>query len=244
MLGQRGGRALFYNPRLAREERGAFRERRRLGGVFRRGAVVARGRRLREREELAPLDALRHLDLDAVGAGHDRARRSRRHDPGDRLLRPVLRGVDGRGRPLDQESTPKVAAAATVEAAAEAGRPLLQALPRLLQALPRERRGDGQLCQKRGDGPLLPKRRDAGRELFQKRDDGLLFLKRLDARRDVASEKRRDAGRELLHPRRDVASEPGAPLAELLVARARLVAEHDQQPAEEQEEKERRGARP
>ena len=104
LLGQGARRALFYNPRLAREERGAFRERRRLGGVFRRGAVVARGRRLREREELAPLDALRHLDLDAVGAGHDRARRARRHDPGDRLLRPVLRGVDGRGRPLDQES--------------------------------------------------------------------------------------------------------------------------------------------
>ena len=228
MLGQGARRALFYNPRLAHEERGAFRERRRLGGVFRRGAVVARGRRRREREELAPLDALRHLDLDAVGAGHDRARRARRHDPGDRLLRPVLRGVDGRGRPLDQESTPKVAAAAIVEAAAEAGRPLLQALPR-------ERRGDGQ---------LVPKRRDGDRELFQKRDDGLLFLKRLDARRDVASEKRRDAGRELLHPRRDVASEPGAPLAELLVARARLVAEHDEQPAEEQEEKERRGARP
>ena len=231
MLGQGARRALFYNPRLAHEERGAFRERRRLGGVFRRGAVVARGRRLREREELAPLDALRHLDLDAVGAGHDRARRARRHDPGDRLLRPVLRGVDGRGRPLDQESPPKFAAAATaatVEAAAEAGRPLLRALVR----------------ERRGDGPLLPKRRDAGRELFQKRDDGLLVLKRRDARREVASEKRRDAGRELLHPRRDVASEPGAPLAELLVARARLVAEHDQQPAEEQEEKERRGARP
>ena len=207
LLGQGARRALFYNPRLAHEERGAFRERRRLGGVFRRGAVVARGRRLREREELAPLDALRHLDLDAVGAGHDRARRARRHDPGDRLLRPVLRGVDGRGRPLDQESTPKVAAAATVEAAAETGRPLLQALPRLLQSLPRERRGDGQLCQKRGDGPLLPKRRDAGRELIQ--------------------------------ARRDVAPEPGAPLAELLVARARL-ARLKEQPTELQAREEQR----
>ena len=214
MLGQRGGRALFYNPRLAREERGAFRERRRLGGVFRRGAVGTRGRRLREREELAPLDALRHLDLDAVGAGHDRARRARRHDPGDRLLRPVLRGVDGRGRPLDQaeaagaraaaEATPDVAAAAIVEAAAEAA---AEAGRHLLQSLPRERRGDGQLCQKRGDGPLLPKRRDAGRELIQ--------------------------------ARRDVAPEPGAPLAELLVARARL-ARLKEQPTELQAREEQR----
>ena len=194
MLSQRAGRALFYNPRLAHEERGAFRERRRLGGVFRRGAVVARGRRLREREELAPLDALRHLDLDTVRAGHDRARRARRHDPGDRLLRPVLRGVDGRGRPLDQASPQGVAQAVAV--ARETG-------PRGRRSFPEGPR----------DG------RGAGRNFSHAR-------------------------RELLQNWRDVASEPGAPLAELLVARADLLAEHDEQPAEEQEEKERRGARP
>ena len=196
MLGQGARRALFYNPRLAHEERGAFRERRRLGGVFRRGAVVARGRRLREREELAPLDALRHLDLDAVGAGHDRARRARRHDPGDRLLRPVLRGVDGRGRPLDQASPQGVPPAAAVarEAAAAA----------------------------REAGPEGP--RDgggAGRELFLER---------------------RDAGRELLQNWRDAASEPGAPLGELLVARADLPPKNVEQPAEEQADKEQQDA--
>ena len=196
MLGQGARRALFYNPRLAHEERGAFRERRRLGGVFRRGAVVARGRRLREREELAPLDALRHLDLDAVGAGHDRARRARRHDPGDRLLRPVLRGVDGRGRPLDQASPQGVPPAAAVarEAAAAA----------------------------REAGPEGP--RDgagAGQELFLKR---------------------RDAGRELLQNWRDAASEPGAPLGELLVARADLSPKNVEQPAEEQADKEQQDA--
>ena len=76
--------------------------------------AAVHGHRLREREELAPPDARRHAYLDAVRAGHDRARRARRHDPGDRLLRPVLRGVDGRGRPLDQ------AEAAGARAAAEA----------------------------------------------------------------------------------------------------------------------------
>ena len=206
MLGQRAGRALFYNPRLAREERGAFRERRRLGGVFRRDGAVARGRRLREREELAPLDALRHLDLDAVGAGHDRARRARRHDPGDRLLRPVLRGVDGRGRPLDQESLQGVATARDRTARDRTAR-----RPRAARETgPRGRRSFP-------EGPRDG--RGAGRNFSHAR-------------------------RELLQNWRDVASEPGAPLAELLVARADLLAEHDEQPAEEQEEKERRGARP
>mmetsp|Transcript_6637 Transcript_6637/g.19972 ORF Transcript_6637/g.19972 Transcript_6637/m.19972 type:complete len:937 (+) Transcript_6637:730-3540(+) len=238
LLDQRAERALLHRPRLAREERGAFHERRRLGGVLRRDAAAVHGHRLREREELAPPDARRHAYLDAVRAGHDRARRARRHDPGDRLLRPVLRGVDGRGRPLDQaeaagaraaaEATPDVAAAAIVEAAAEAA---AEAGRHLLQSLPRERRGDGQLCQKRGDGPLLPERRDAGRELIQ-------------ARRDVASEKRCDAGRELLQARHDVAPEPGAPLAELLVARARLARLTEQQPTELQaREKQRDRAR-